>query len=102
MSDEQGFPAGAGRIVPAPIMLALRRMEMPERIADPEAIADWMWAKHESDSVDMEMADLQRRRAEERSKALAEALRRLIDAVEREYGEQPGVPELVAAKALLK
>jgi len=38
----------------------------------------------------------------ERKKALAEALRRLIEAVEREYGEQPGVPELVAAKALLK
>ena len=40
--------------------------------------------------------------AEGRIKALAEALRGLVEAVEREYGEQPDVPALVAAKALLK
>jgi len=37
-----------------------------------------------------------------RCKALEDALRRLVEAVEREYGEQPDVPELQAAKALLK
>ena len=78
MSDEQRYTAGAGRIVPAPIMLVLRRMEMPERITNPEDISYWMWTKHESDAVDMEMADLKRRQAEERCKALAEALIDLV------------------------
>ena len=74
MSDEQRYTAGAGRIVPAPIMLVLRRMEMPERITNPEDISYWMWTKHESDAMDMEMADLKRRQAEECCKAQREAL----------------------------
>ena len=65
-------------MIPAEIMLVLRRMEMPEHVQTVEQIADWMWTKHESDTTDAAFQFAERREAEHRVKVLAEALRVMV------------------------
>jgi hypothetical protein len=77
VSDEQGYPTGCAKC--ADLGEQVRRAEVEVLLQ----LNQWDAAVR-------------------RRKALTEALRVLVEAVEREYGEQPGVPALVAAKELLK
>jgi hypothetical protein len=104
-SDEQGYPAGnRGEKSEAVYEDFCKCYDLAMLASSywPELQGSWGGTVSERLTVTLTAEHSARSEAEERGYALREALRGLVEAVESEYGEQPDVPELVAAKALLQ